>query len=208
MIDGEHWVELAYHPGMDVIAWVVKDGKVVTSAEWPTAAEWLAAGSRNVDDTATSVAVAGVPLAAGAVTPSRYDLTPAAVRERLAGLSVFLREYGVRLPPVRDLGDAIDPPLLDAPLTILVGGHNGVTFTALAQSADLAAWGLLTLDAHHDVRPYAPGAPGNGSPVRPSSMPGCEAATWFRSAFTASRTHPSTGHGAKSRASTFGVPRP
>jgi len=29
VIDGEHWVEIAYHPGMDVIAHVVKDGAVV-----------------------------------------------------------------------------------------------------------------------------------------------------------------------------------
>jgi len=29
VIDGEHWVDLAYHPGMDVIAHVVKDGTVV-----------------------------------------------------------------------------------------------------------------------------------------------------------------------------------
>ena len=38
--------------------------------------------------------------------------------------------------------------------------------TALGREADLAGWGLLTLDAHHDVRPYRPGPPGNGSPVR------------------------------------------
>jgi imidazolonepropionase len=29
VIDGEHWVDLAYHPGMDVIAHVAKDGTVV-----------------------------------------------------------------------------------------------------------------------------------------------------------------------------------
>jgi imidazolonepropionase len=29
VIDGDHWVDLAYHPGMDVIAHVVKDGAVV-----------------------------------------------------------------------------------------------------------------------------------------------------------------------------------
>jgi len=41
-----------------------------------------------------------------------------------------------------------------------------VTYEALARRDDLASWGLFTLDAHHDVRPYAPGVPGNGSPVR------------------------------------------
>jgi arginase family enzyme len=132
------------------------------SADWPTAAEWLAAGSTDPG----GVVVAGVPLVAGAVTPSRYDLTPPAVRERLARLSVFHGERRVGLPPAVDLGDDLDPPPLTAALTILLGGHNGVTFAALAREADLGAWGLLTLDAHHDVRPYRPGPPGNGSPVR------------------------------------------
>jgi arginase family enzyme len=131
------------------------------SAEWPTAAEWLAARAPD-----PAVAVAGVPLVEGAVTPSRYDLTPAAVRERLGRLSVFHGERGVGLPPAIDLGDDLEPPPLAAPLTVLVGGHNGVTFAALAREADLGRWGLLTLDAHHDVRPYRPGPPGNGSPVR------------------------------------------
>jgi imidazolonepropionase len=29
VIDGDHWVDLAYHPGMDVVAHVTKDGTVV-----------------------------------------------------------------------------------------------------------------------------------------------------------------------------------
>jgi formiminoglutamase len=41
-----------------------------------------------------------------------------------------------------------------------------VTFEALKNRNDLSSWGLLTLDAHHDVRPYRPGPPSNGSPVR------------------------------------------
>ncbi len=114
------------------------------------------------------LAVAGVPLVEGAVTPSRYDLAPAAVRDRLAKLSVFHGERGVLLPSVRDLGDSLRPPPLPGPgrLVVLIGGHNGVTFAALHAAPDLGGWGLLTLDAHHDVRPYAPGRPGNGSPVR------------------------------------------
>jgi arginase family enzyme len=131
------------------------------SADWPTASEWLATASPGAP-----LAVAGVPLAAGAVTPSRYDLTPGAVRARLARFSTLHGERGVGLPPVRDLGDSLEAPPLDAELTILVGGHNGVTFEALRRRDDLDRWALLTLDAHHDVRRYAPGPPGNGSPVR------------------------------------------
>lgn len=132
------------------------------SADWPTAAEWLASGGAD-----PSLVVAGVPLHEGAVTPSRYDLTPAAVRARLARMSTYHAESGVDLRDVavRDLGDSPVPPGLSAPLTVLLGGHNGVTFEALGAQPDLADWGLLTLDAHHDVRPYE-GAPGNGSPVR------------------------------------------
>jgi arginase family enzyme len=114
------------------------------------------------------VLVAGVPLSEGAVTPSRYDLAPSAVRDRLARLSVLHGERGVLLPPVRDLGDSLRPPPPPGPggLAVLLGGHNGVTFAALGATTDLQSWGLLTLDAHHDVRPYRPGRPGNGSPVR------------------------------------------
>ena len=125
------------------------------SAEWPTAAEWLASGEKG------GLVVAGVPMVEHAVTPSRYDLAPAAIRERLARLS-----HVPDLPPVVDLGDSLTPPPLTAPLTILLGGHNAVTFHALAGERSLEEWGLLTVDAHHDVRPYEPGQVGNGSPVR------------------------------------------
>lgn len=133
--------------------------------DWPTAAAWLAGGSSDP----AALVVAGVPLAAHAVTPSRYDLAPAAVRARLAKLSTWhgARQVALEEVAVRDVGDADTPPPLDAPLTVLLGGHNGVTAAALAGAGeDLARWGLLTLDAHHDVRPYQPGAVGNGSPVR------------------------------------------
>jgi arginase family enzyme len=131
------------------------------SADWPTAAEWLAAGSPGA-----ALVVAGVPLAEGAVTPSRYDLAPAAIRVRLQKLSTFHGERRIDLPPACDLGDDLRPPPLDHRLTVLLGGHNGITFAALRDRPDLSRWGLLTVDAHHDVRPYAPGPPGNGSPVR------------------------------------------
>jgi arginase family enzyme len=99
------------------------------------------------------------------------------VRARLAKFSTLHGEHGVVLPPVRDAGDQLPPPPLDARLTILIGGHNGVTFEALRTAPDLERWGLLTLDAHHDVRPYATSVPGNGSPVRAlmdSGLPGTQ----------------------------------
>jgi arginase family enzyme len=130
--------------------------------EWPRASDWLASGRVG------GILVAGVPLVEHAVTPSRYDLAPAAIRARLGRLSTFHGERGVDLRPVpvADLGDAAVPPALDAPLTILLGGHNAVTYHALVPELGSARWGVLTLDAHHDVRSYEPGRVGNGSPIR------------------------------------------
>jgi len=151
------------------------------SAEWPTAAEWLAgnglnrssgsgsSGSGANSGGAATLVVAGVPLTENAVTPSRYDLAPGAFRKALERLSAFHgdRQIDLLVVEVEDLGDDLAPPALDAgTLTVLLGGHNGVTFEALKNSEDLSSWGLLTLDAHHDVRPYLPGPPSNGSPVR------------------------------------------
>jgi formiminoglutamase len=133
------------------------------SEEWPTAAEWLASGTEG------GIVVAGMPLKKNAVTPSDYDLAPAAIRARLARLSSFHGERGIdlRAVPVVDRGNSGVAPQLDAPLTVVLGGHNAVTFHVLSSAPNLReSWGLLTLDAHHDVRAYRPGAVGNGSPVR------------------------------------------
>jgi formiminoglutamase len=141
------------------------------SSDWPTAAEWLAGGGPPASaesGASRTLVVAGVPLREHAVTPSRYDLAPEAMRTALGRLSTFHSERNIDVSrlAVVDLGDDLDPPPLNADLTILLGGHNGVTYEALSRRDDLASWGLLTLDAHHDVRPYAPGPPSNGSPVR------------------------------------------
>lgn len=139
------------------------------SRQWPSAADWLAgAATEHPEQRPGGLVVAGVPIHEGAVTPSRYDLAPGAIRACLARLSSFHGERNIDISsmPVTDLGDDLASPPLDARLTVLLGGHNGVTYEALARDQGLASWGLLTLDAHHDVRPYAPGAPGNGSPVR------------------------------------------
>ena len=157
--------------------------------DWPRASDWLAGGS---DDPAALV-VAGVPLTDLAVTPAGYEHGPAAVRARLAKLSTWHGERRVSLDdlPVRDLGDALVPPPLSAPLTVLLGGHNAVTWHALRGEA-LDRWGLLTLDAHHDVRPYQPGAVGNGSPVRAlidAGLPGTNVVQVGIHGFSNSRAH-------------------
>jgi formiminoglutamase len=158
-------------------------------SDWPRASAWLAGGSKDPD----ALVVAGVPLTKGAVTPGGYEQGPAAVRARLAKLSTWHGEWRIALEdgPVRDIGDSVVPPPLSAPLTVLLGGHNAVTWHALRREA-LDTWGLLTLDAHHDVRAYKAGAVGNGSPVRAlidAGLPGANVVQVGIHGFSNSRTH-------------------
>jgi formiminoglutamase len=144
--------------------------------DWPTAAEWLARSSADPD-----LVVLGVPLSETSITqPCGAHETPAAVRRRLDRLSTFHSERDVDLASLRvhDAGDLGPQPSHKeiaiaaqsagaAPLVLFLGGDNAITFPALAGLAGdrLAGWGLVTLDAHHDVRTYD-GRPGNGSVVR------------------------------------------
>lgn len=160
---------------------------------WPRAAGWLASGGSTAP-TAPLLAVLGAPLAVASISASRADTTPAAVRAALARYSTLAALPGgqtVDLATVRvvDLGDVDlaglanddaqdllagavaeieNAPALDrAPdLLVLLGGDNAITRPAMAASvADLSRAGLLTLDAHHDVRDFSNGRT-NGTPVR------------------------------------------
>ena len=147
--------------------------------DWPTAAQWLA---QAVPAAEADVVVLGVPLSATSITqPSGAHETPSAVRRRLTGLSTFNSERDVDVGDLiaRDLGDlGLQPSgkeiadgaadaVRQAPLAVLLGGDNAITYPALMGMADdsLESWGIVTLDAHHDVRTYN-GRPGNGSVVR------------------------------------------
>ena len=136
-------------------------------SDWPRASAWLAGADAGA---ATSPPPWSSPACRSPRWRSRRPGTSTG-RPRFGPgwhkLSTWHGERRISLEdvPVHDLGDALEPPPLTAPLTVLLGGHNGVTWHAL-RTADLGRWGLLTLDAHHDVRPYEPGAVGNGSPVR------------------------------------------
>jgi arginase family enzyme len=130
------------------------------------------------------VALLGAPMEAGSVTPGRCDLAPAAVRGALKRFSTYnvetREELGVA---VRDAGDAavqgLSPadgfaPIRDAAaactaahgLTLLLGGNNAVTRPAAhALGVPLERVGLITLDAHFDLRQTDTG-PMNGNPIR------------------------------------------
>ncbi|MBA2729305.1 MAG: arginase family protein [Euzebyaceae bacterium] len=147
--------------------------------EWPRASAWLAARS----DPA-GLAVLGVPLSRTSLSPSAAHETPGAVRAALRRFSTYHAGSGLDLRdlPVFDHGDvAMDGMPASAalesvaaavaalpaiPPLVLLGGDNALTRPALvARAPDLGRAGLLTLDAHHDVRGMHAG-PTNGNPVR------------------------------------------
>ena len=149
--------------------------------QWPRASAWLASGG---DPSGRRLDLVGVPLSRTSISPSGAHTTPAAVRAALrrfatfhAGLDVDLESIGVRDHGDLDVADlsgdqalrAVDAGLASlagADLVVLLGGDNALTRPALRTLLpDLATVGLLTLDAHHDVRAFHDG-PTNGTPVR------------------------------------------
>lgn len=126
---------------------------------WPRAGSWPAAVAGERAD----IALAGIPTHTRSLSPTQAHLTPAAVRDAL-------RRYSVHTSGLRvvDVGDAPDPDAVDATswvaaveagLLIAIGGDNSAT-VPVAQGR--RATGLVTLDAHHDIRDGV----SNGSPVR------------------------------------------
>jgi formiminoglutamase len=153
----------------------------VSDPLWPLASDWLAGGGSS---DGPRLVVVGVPLSRTSISPSRAHETPAAVRAALrrfatfhAGLDVDLE--GLSVTDAGDLrvteldGDAalkgVDAGLAQLPsydLLVLLGGDNAITRPAMRTIVPrLATAGLLTLDAHHDVRGFHAG-PTNGTPVR------------------------------------------
>src|SRR5215207_1439524 len=130
------------------------------------------------------VAILGAPMEAGSVTPGRCDLAPDTVRRALRRFSTYDVERSSELFfALRDLGDVpvqgVSPAegfaaIRDAAaaavaghrLTMLLGGNNAVTRPAAhALGVPLAKVGLITLDAHFDLR-ETHGGPINGNPIR------------------------------------------
>lgn len=151
----------------------------ITDPHWPRADVWLA---REDDDPA--ILVVGVPSSKASLSPSRADLTPLAVRDRFGRFSTFHSEIRTDFGnvPVRDVGNwpvselemAAIPDtvadlargLPDAPLRLFLGGDNAITRPLVAaMSDDLTRVGVITFDAHHDVRALDAG-PTNGTPIR------------------------------------------
>ncbi len=119
----------------------------------------------------------------GSISGGRFDLTPAAVRKALASFSTYDGELDVRAVRVRDGGDldlakatpadaqdeiagAVGGSLPHSDAVLLLGGDNSITRPGVrGLGPDLQRIGLLTLDAHHDLRDTTEGLT-NGNPVR------------------------------------------
>lgn len=175
--------------------------------DWPRASAWLAGGGAPAGP---HVVVVGVPCALSSISPSRADRTPAAVRAALrrystydAGLDADLEQVRVTDAgdlPVAELSgdallDAVDAGVRALPaadLVVLLGGDNALTRPAVRSLVpDLSRAGLLTLDAHHDVRGSYAG-PTNGTPVRglvEDGLPGRNVVQVGIGSLTNSRAH-------------------
>lgn len=149
---------------------------------WPRASAWLAGA--HAPHPRRKLAVLGVPLHVGSISPSRADLAPAAIRDALGRFSTWDGETkgDVEVVGAVDLGDLpladTDPnEALDAVAAamdgadghdaiLLLGGDNSVTRPGVrGLGLPLDRVGLLTLDAHFDLRDTEQGMR-NGNPVR------------------------------------------
>jgi arginase family enzyme len=148
-------------------------------SNWPNLSDLLMPA-----ETPSPIALIGAPLAAGSVTPGACDEAPALLRRTTKRIGRYDIEIGNELfTPIADQGDlmldglsieAATPVISEAvascsatrALTLLVGGNNAITRPGLkGLGIPLRHVGLITLDAHFDMRDTSEGL-SNGNPVR------------------------------------------
>jgi formiminoglutamase len=146
-------------------------------SNWPRADAWLKSGAHG------GLAVLGAPVNAS-ITPGRCDLGPTEIRASLAKYSPYDLEHALdlRALPTFDFGnaevlgktpeEAFEPirvasigALRQARALVLLGGDNAITRPGVHALGALHRVGLVTLDAHLDLRDTGPGLT-NGNPVR------------------------------------------
>jgi arginase family enzyme len=135
-------------------------------------------------ETAAPVGLLGVPLAAGSVTPGACDQAPLVLRQTLKRIGRYNVETGRELATqMADHGDvevcgptiekatpkiraSVEQCVKAHALTLLIGGNNAVTRAGVhGLGRPLEEVGLITLDAHFDMRSTTDGL-SNGNPVR------------------------------------------
>ena len=148
-------------------------------ALWPRASAWLQAADENPSHS-YDLGLIGIPAHLTSISPTDAHTTPAAIRAALARYSTYnwSTETDVSVLSFADFGDVLEPDSAEgeartsalaaaasarAGLLIGLGGDNSATF-AMARGVfgGQASAGLITLDAHHDLRDGV----SNGSPVR------------------------------------------
>ena len=147
-------------------------------AGWPNLADLLDGAESDAP-----VGLVGAPLGLGSVTPGGCDQAPARLRATLRRTGLYDIDTGRELSSrIADHGDAAisglsieeaTPIIREAvakaverrALTLIAGGNNAVTRPALQALGDLRSVGLITLDAHLDMRDLDQGL-SNGNPVR------------------------------------------
>lgn len=141
---------------------------------WPRAGRWPQAES----NTAYDCGIVGVPTWSTSLSPGHAYETPAAVREAVQRYSHVLAD-GTDLSElaIADFGDVADPDSAEndaaeyartainaTQLLVAIGGDNALTVPVAlgCYNGNIASAGLITVDAHLDVRDGV----SNGSPVR------------------------------------------
>ena len=145
---------------------------------WPRASAWVTSG---MSSGPSDLAVLGVPASRTSISPTHAHLTPNAIREALARYSTYSWTHGVDVGELTavDAGDILDPDgeegeqrvmdragalAHDSRLLVALGGDNSITHSVArgVWGDQIGVAGLITLDAHHDLRDGI----SNGSPVR------------------------------------------
>jgi formiminoglutamase len=159
-------------------------------------------------DQSAPVGLVGAPLAVGSVTPGGCDQAPGLLRQTLRRIGRYdvetRRELSTKIADRGDVelaGMSIEQatgPITEAVsasaaahrLTLLVGGNNAVTRPGvLGLGLPLETVGLITLDAHFDMRETGEGL-SNGNPVRAlieDGLPGANIAQIGLASFANSR---------------------
>lgn len=137
---------------------------------WPRASSVIAAH----DGSRVNALIIGVPASSTSISETGADATPGAIRSALSRYSLSHSNNAVNFAKlsIADAGDVISPDIdeeatisllrsaqLKSDLLIALGGDNSITY---ATHKGAEATGLITLDAHYDLRDGV----SNGSPVR------------------------------------------
>ena len=146
-------------------------------ALWPSAASWLAPAGAGQSD----LGLFGVLASETSISATGANATPAEIRVALARYSTYSwsQNKDLRDLSFADFGDSETPDSPDgeavtmqlakkatesSKLSIALGGDNSITYAVMRGvfGEELAKAGLITFDAHHDLRDGV----SNGSPVR------------------------------------------